>query len=330
MNNNIFENSKINKRSHRRFNNLLHRLLHSKFRQISNDIYSPTNDYLERIIEEYRRLINICEPSEAQQRQLEQILELAVYDTVLSESIDRVEKEIAIELEIVGAIKSKNFNLNDKNQASDLEENAYLNNSDKIVVLPLPKVPHQPKKTCVGRPRISISSAVLGVTVALLGLYVFNPCSLFATKENNQIDPRSSVDSKPVQKSINKVSEHHLLGIYNGFSHQAVNFNNTKNNISSPELGLSTKQQIAEDKQICFERKQRIAEHKQRIAETRHSLEEAKQWKDEAQKYLQQAQLYLDVVKNYRDFAHESFQQTQDFDLSSQDDLISTPNPACP
>ncbi|QIR35484.1 hypothetical protein HCG51_01110 [Tolypothrix sp. PCC 7910] len=335
MKNNLFANSQSNKISYRHPNNWLHKLLHCKFITISSNADIPTNGYLEKIIEEYRRLITICEPSQAQQRRLEQILELAVYDTILSKSIDRVEKEMVIQLRIHDPIDAKNSNLNHSNQAEDLKEGSYLNNSDKIVVLPLPRVSHQPKKTYVCKQSdINIMSAILGVTVTLLGVYLFNPCTLFDTKEGKQIAPKSSTDTKLVQ--IPNFSEYYLPKFSDSFNQE--NFNRINNNISLQAVGLPANQQIAENKQICFETKQRLAEQqqqqaeeKQRLAEERNSLKEAKKWKYEAQKYLRQAQSYLDTVKNYTN-AHKSFPQTQEFYVSLQENSINTPNPnaACP
>ncbi|MBD2336533.1 hypothetical protein H6G64_05950 [Calothrix sp. FACHB-156] len=330
MKNNLFANSQSNKISYRHLNNWLYRLLHCKFIPITSDAYSLNNEYLKKIIEEYRSLITICEPSQAQQRRLEQILELAVYDTILSKSIDRVEQEMVIQLRIHEPIDAKNSNLNHRNKADDLKESSYLNNSDKIVVLPLQRVPHQPKKTYVCKQsNINIMSAILGVTVTLLGVYFFNPCTSFDTKEGKQIAPNSSTDTKLGQKNIPNFPEYYLPTFSDSFNQ--ANFNRINNNISLQAVGLPATQQIAENKQLCFETKQRLAEEKQRLAEERHSLKEAKKWKYEAQKYLRQAQLYLDTVKNNTN-AHKSFPQTQEFYLSFQENSINTPNPnaACP
>ncbi|MHC5762960.1 hypothetical protein [Nostoc sp.] len=88
-------NKQKNKNSHRRLNNWLDMLL--CWTQIKN-IDIQINNNLKEIVEEYRLLITIAEPSLTQQIRIEEILELAVYDTELSKLIDRVEQDIAREI----------------------------------------------------------------------------------------------------------------------------------------------------------------------------------------------------------------------------------------
>lgn len=123
-------NTKIHKK---RPNNWLDRPLYWKLIPIQNNVYGQTIENLQNIVEEYRILISISEPSKSQQRRIEQILLLAVHNTLLSKEIDYIEQDIAREIGLVEEQNLNNHYASQKTTILNWEENDYLQNNDKIV-----------------------------------------------------------------------------------------------------------------------------------------------------------------------------------------------------
>jgi hypothetical protein len=289
-------NKQKNKNSHKRLNNWLDMLLFwTQFKNL--DIQK--NDDLKEIVEEYRVLIAIPEPSPTQQIRIEEILELAVYDTVLSKLIDRVEQDIAREIGLFEENVSNSHNSTDKLITSEYENNNYLqNNDDNIVKFPLSPVSHSIQKTSVFKPSFSIPSAILGGAVALLGVYIFNPCSLLGTNYAKEIDSGASSNSKSNEFFLGASTTWLPIRVSAQGVFKKYEFHNNGYIIFSQKVGQTEKQQTAEQKQICFENKQRQAELKQQIAESEQSFKEAIKWKEEAQFYLHTAQYFRYIANN--------------------------------
>ncbi|MCG6135135.1 MAG: hypothetical protein MET45_10790 [Nostoc sp. LLA-1] len=284
-------NKQKNETSYIRLNDWLNKLLCLKWEPIQNHFDIQINDNLKEIVEEYQALITIAEPSPAEQIRIEEILELAVYDTVLSKLIDRVEQDIAKEIGLFDDNVSNSHNSTDKPITSEVENNNYLqNDDDKIIRFPLVPVSHPIQKKYVCRPQINIASAILGGAV-VLGTCLLNPFNLFNESEGEKID-QASVHSQSIPRDLRMATAESYLNL--GINYGIRNEGYILQNATTKNL-----QQVAEEKQICFESKQLEAEREQQFAEKRQSLNEAKKLKEEAQ-------FYLDIARYFHKVANDS------------------------
>ncbi|MBD2437688.1 hypothetical protein [Nostoc sp. FACHB-110] len=262
-------NQSKNKHIYTTPNNLLNTLLFWKLKPIENQSNTYANQ-LKELVGEYRILITITEPSPVEQSRIEEILELAMYDTVLSKLLDSVEQDIAKK---IGLFEKKN---------------------SKLVYFPR-GISHPVQKTDVDRPHIDIVSAILGGAIALLGVYIFNPCNILGINYGKEMDLGSSYDSKSKIASITLNAPNTFLNSGDFVVVHRDDFDN-KNHILSTNLRQPKIQQIAQEQQICFESMQQQAELEQRLAEKQESLQEAKKWQERAQSYLQKAQYFRKIA----------------------------------
>lgn len=265
-------NQQKNKHSYTTPKNLLNTLLFWKLKPIGNKSNTHANN-LKEIVEEYRVLITITAPSPAQQSRMEEILELAVYDTVLSKLLDRVEQDIA-----------KKIGLVEKNNS-------------KLVYFPGGQVSFPVQETDVNRAPIDIASAILGGAVTLLGVYIFNPCNILGTNYGQKIDLGGAYHSQVEMPLISMNASKNFLNHGNFDAVYRDDFDK-KNHVLLTNLRQPEIQQIAQKQQICFESKQQKAELEQRLAEKQQSVQEAKKWQE-------RAQFYLHVAQNFRDIANK-------------------------
>ncbi len=303
------------------------------------------NKYLDKLAQEYRKLMVIQEPSEAQQKRLEEILNLAIYDRKLNSLLSFVDKQLIKEMDIVEERHSKEVKLIDNQDLFEEIANSEENGSkaiteDNLVVLHLPKISTQRRKRQLIRKPIKILSIV--VSLVQISIFVGNcfyegritldKFSLFSTTtilnkhQQSSALPSSGVPnfryksartSRLIQESYsNKTKVEKCSLSRDKLSQDILQYYSSVQTLKKQaEAGTLQPRELqqkaaklqweAEKQQREVEKQQREAEKQQREAEKQQQNASARQWQDKAEDSLEKSKLWVCIGEKSLDLVKD-------------------------
>jgi hypothetical protein len=315
-------------------NSLMHKLIY-KNRSMQS------NKNLDKLAQEYRKLMVIQEPSEAQEERLQEILNLAIYDKKLNSVLAFVDKQLTEEMDIFEEKHSKEITASDNHDFFEETANSKNNGSrafadDNLVFLHFPKVSSQTRNLQPIREPVKL----LSVIVSLVGASIFGACffgdegrvainsfSLFGTTSSSSKHQESLVISSPEPPDDLYQSVETSVLTQESYSNKTkvqrcrLNTNKSSQDILKYYSSVQALKQQAETKSLQPRELQREAEKLQGEAEKQQQEAEKQQREAEKQQREAEKQQQNALARQWQVKAQDSLEKSHRWFCIGQESL---------